>query len=63
MDKGLFLGFKLPENIFYEVYLNQVSFYKNTNQQLVYIGAIIRPYKDQNLSWWETELNKILKPK
>jgi hypothetical protein len=61
MDKNIFLGFKLPENIGYEVYPAHVSFYKkNKFDEWNPIGYIQVPYYAQNLDWWEIELNKIL---
>ena len=59
-----FMGFKLPKNISYEVFSNYVQFYrKNSLDEWLQIGYIVKSYSVQPLKYWKTELDKVLREK
>jgi len=60
-ESTTFMGFDLPENISFEVFINYVQFYKkNVHDEWNPLGMILIPYEVQPLPYWKKELDLVL---
>lgn len=63
MERSPFMGYKLPDDVGYEVYTTYVSFYRRNKIMGRWdpIGNILKPYDPKPLEWWKEQLDKVLR--
>jgi hypothetical protein len=62
MEIKVFMGYELPSDVGFEVYVNNVSFYRKRGKDDGWrnLGSISKPYNPQPPSWWKSKLDQIL---